>query len=322
MQEINSKLKNKVGIYSFLNLTNGKRYVGSSSNLYNRLHEHLHNLRYNKSHNKHFQSAWNKYGEDNFIYNILEFCNPEDQFEREQHYINALTPEYNFSLQVIANFGSSQSEETRNKIAETLKAKYASGELQTYKQDHNWKPVYIYNINNFTLAAECKCIADALRLLYNNSRVGFKEFSCIKDTYTMSLTKFKNSVELKNAIYKNVYCNKGGGYLIVEYPDKSIKYFRTNPQCAKFLGISTSMLQKHSNATKEHPYCPTKTNVKIYKNNEYIPVTEEAVPIEESLELSQTNIGESPELDNTEITKETKESLASYSVEVEPANAE
>jgi hypothetical protein len=62
--------------------------------------------------------------------------------------------------------------------------------------------------------------------------------------------------------------------------------------------------------------------VKIYKNNEYIPVTEEAVPIEESLELSQTNIGESPELDNTEITKETKESLASYSVEVEPANAE
>lgn len=43
MQDINYKLKNKSGIYSFLNLVNGKRYVGSSVDLYNRLH--VHNLK-------------------------------------------------------------------------------------------------------------------------------------------------------------------------------------------------------------------------------------------------------------------------------------
>ena len=31
MQDINYKLKNKSGIYSFLNLVNGKRYVGKAS---------------------------------------------------------------------------------------------------------------------------------------------------------------------------------------------------------------------------------------------------------------------------------------------------
>lgn len=48
MQDINYKLKNKSGIYSFLNLVNGKRYVGSSVDLYNRLH--VHNLKNNKAH--------------------------------------------------------------------------------------------------------------------------------------------------------------------------------------------------------------------------------------------------------------------------------
>lgn len=73
MQDINYKLKNKSGIYSFLNLVNGKRYVGSSVDLYNRLH--VHNLKNNKA-----QNAWNKYGEDNFIYNIIEFCDADIRF--------------------------------------------------------------------------------------------------------------------------------------------------------------------------------------------------------------------------------------------------
>ncbi len=311
MQKIDFKLKNKTGIYSFINFVNGKRYVGSSIDLYNRLYEHFYNLKNNKAHNKHFQAAWNKYGEDNFMYNILEFCDPEVRFEREQHYINSLLPEYNLTLQVVANFGVPCSEETKDKISKTLKAKYASGEITTYKQDHNWKPVYIYNIHNFTLAAECKCIADALRLLYNNSKVNFSEFSCVKDTYTMSLTKFDNNIDLKNAIYKNVYCIKGGGYLVAEYPDGSIKYFKSYPHCSSILGISESMLRKHGKATKENPYCPTKINVKIYKIDEYVKVTGKAGPIEKSMELLQDNIGGDPKKENTEITTETKESVAS-----------
>ena len=55
--EINKKLIGKSGIYCILNILNGKRYIESSKNLYNRLHEHLNLLRNNNSHNNHLQSS-------------------------------------------------------------------------------------------------------------------------------------------------------------------------------------------------------------------------------------------------------------------------
>ena len=41
MNNINTNLKNKCGVYIITNLKNGKRYVGSSKNIYNRLHDHI-----------------------------------------------------------------------------------------------------------------------------------------------------------------------------------------------------------------------------------------------------------------------------------------
>lgn len=122
----------------------------------------------------------------------------------------------------------------------------------------------------------------------------------------MSLTKFNDLNSLKNAVYKHMQF-KGGGYLIVEYPNGRLEYFRTTKQCAKTIGISDSMIRKNCRATKEIPYVPTKINVKIYRSNEYIPIEESAVPIEESLELQASKIGESLTLDNTEVTEKPKE---------------
>ena len=34
-----------------INLINGKRYIGSSMNIYQRLHDHIHNLKNNCAHN-------------------------------------------------------------------------------------------------------------------------------------------------------------------------------------------------------------------------------------------------------------------------------
>lgn len=83
MEQISIKSQNRCGVYSIFNLENGKRYVGSSINIYNRLYEHLHNLRNNKAHNRHLQAAWNKYGEDSFKFNILEYCSADDQYNKE-----------------------------------------------------------------------------------------------------------------------------------------------------------------------------------------------------------------------------------------------
>ena len=296
MQKINDLLRKKSGIYSIMNIANGKIYIGSSKDIYNRLHEHLHLLNANSAHNKHLQNAWNKYGQECFIYNVLELCSENSRFEKEQYYMDFMNPEYNKTSQVIANFGQTTSEEVREKISKTLKEKYKSGELRTYKQEHAWIPIYIYNIHTLKLVAECKCRADALRLLYNNAEVNYREWSLVRNTYTMSETKLHTEEELLNAVNKNIKKYKTGGYLIGEF-DGNTFYYRTTTECFEHLGVSKSMIMKNKNATKDFPYCPKKFPVKIYFSDIYIPVKGRAVPIEESLEELSGNIGEKLELE-------------------------
>lgn len=79
------------GIYRFTNIVNQKIYIGSAKNLRKRFVQHLSDLKLNKHHSKHFQNAWNKYGEDNFNYDILEQI--EDVsilILREQYYLDTL----------------------------------------------------------------------------------------------------------------------------------------------------------------------------------------------------------------------------------------
>jgi group I intron endonuclease len=306
MNLIDSKLRYVSGIYIITNLDNGKRYVGSSKDIYNRLHEHLHNLNNNKAHNKHFQSSWNKHGENVFIYGILEFCQEQERFEREQYYIDSLNPEYNLTNNVIANFGTSPSQEVRDRISNTLKAKYASGEIQTYRQDHNWIKCYIYNIHTYKLCAECDCKADAGKLLKMKIRENDVFISSIyKDLYCITLEKFNTQAEIKNHVCKNLLNCKSsyGNYLVSEDSKGFITYHKTIVSCAKFVGSSRSTLSKHTNATKHNPYVIKNTNIKVYFLDEFIPFEETAVPYEKSIELLSGNIGEGCNV-NTEINSE------------------
>lgn len=76
------------GVYSITNLKNGKLYIGSSNNIYRRWRDHKNLLKKDKHHSNHLQRAWNKYGEENFIFKILEECNEDILLKREQYYID------------------------------------------------------------------------------------------------------------------------------------------------------------------------------------------------------------------------------------------
>lgn len=80
---------NNSGIYIITNLINKKFYLGSSMNLKKRKATHLSTLRNKKHHNKHLQNAWNKYGEKNFEFDIVEYIEDENLLkEVEQFYID------------------------------------------------------------------------------------------------------------------------------------------------------------------------------------------------------------------------------------------
>lgn len=76
----------KSGIYRITNLVNGKIYIGSSLNIEHRFRVHLSYLRNNKHPNQHLQSAWNEYGEQNFLFETLEESR-ENIRELESKYI-------------------------------------------------------------------------------------------------------------------------------------------------------------------------------------------------------------------------------------------
>ena len=276
MNKIEFDLMKKCGIYSIKNVINNKEYIGSSRNLYNRLHEHFHNLKNNKSHNSHLQNAWNKYGENNFKFEILEYCDVLKQFELEQYYLDIRKPKYNFEAKVVPFTGRIVPIEQRLKISKTLKKKYANGEIFSKGNLKNSKKCYIYNINTFELVNEFSTLAESFLFLKEyKSKKGYKEAMkyIYNKKYIISVIYFESIIELKNYIYKNYYKihSKEIKYLITEDLNGNIIYHKNRKSCIDFNNITLSIMESNSKACIESPYI-SKNNNKIYYSEIFYPI--------------------------------------------------
>jgi len=114
------------GIYMILNIINGKFYIGSSVNVDNRILKHKHSLNNGKHHSKYLQAAWNKYGENNFIFQLVEQCKIEDCLKREQIWLDfhqVYKSEIGYNIVNIAGrtTGYKHSLETIKKFSKTIK---------------------------------------------------------------------------------------------------------------------------------------------------------------------------------------------------------
>jgi group I intron endonuclease len=108
------------GIYQIKNLVNGKVYVGSSENVGQRWKMHRILLCQQKHHSRHLQGAWNKYGEDNFEFKILEECSVEKLISFEQIWMDSLFSSdnrfgYNVNPMAASCLGMKHSEESKEK---------------------------------------------------------------------------------------------------------------------------------------------------------------------------------------------------------------
>lgn len=106
----------KSGIYEIINTVNGKKYVGSSYDVKKRIQTHQSRLRTNKHINKHLQNAYNKYGVENFEFNIVELCGIDKLTEQEKYHLSKVNESYNIRKVVDSNLGIKLSEETKKKI--------------------------------------------------------------------------------------------------------------------------------------------------------------------------------------------------------------
>lgn len=89
----NKRYVDSGGVYQIRNLQNNKVYIGSTNCFNRRKDEHFTNLRNNHHVNPHLQYAFNKYGEENFIFEILEHVDEEDNLiKREQFWFDVINP--------------------------------------------------------------------------------------------------------------------------------------------------------------------------------------------------------------------------------------
>lgn len=126
----------KSGVYQILNIVTNEKYAGRSKDIERRLRNHKADLRAEKHHNRLLQSAWKTYGEENFVFSIIERCSQEETVQKEQQLIDsgeyaynisksALWPhdivKYTDSLGNIRYRTKTLSEETKQKISAALK---------------------------------------------------------------------------------------------------------------------------------------------------------------------------------------------------------
>lgn len=129
-------------IYSFLNLINNKRYIGSTINEPKiRYKQHLYHVYHEDSENKYLYPLYcaiRKYGEENFKFEILEQleCSEEELRIKENEYIekfNTLTPNgYNQTFDTLHPINDIN---TYKKISETKREK--AKEVAEVDKDNN-----------------------------------------------------------------------------------------------------------------------------------------------------------------------------------------
>lgn len=131
------------GIYKIINVVNNKFYVGSAVDLKRRKTRHFSELRTGKHNNRHLQAAWVKYGEQAFVFVVVEEL-PEDadllaaeNVWLKEHVgkpycynlgVDATAPMTGFGGELSPTWGYKHTEEALQEIARTSKGRLHSPE--------------------------------------------------------------------------------------------------------------------------------------------------------------------------------------------------
>lgn len=148
----------KSGIYYIQNINNGKVYIGSAVYIPIRWRRHRSRLLCGGHCNGHLQAAWDKDGEDSFIFGIVEIVDDNDiLLDREQYWIDyyeSSNREKGYNLAPVAGsmLGSKRTEEQKKKMknlftkgftpwnkGKKMEGKYKENHLKAMQSDERKK---------------------------------------------------------------------------------------------------------------------------------------------------------------------------------------
>lgn len=139
------------GIYKIINVVNNKFYVGSAVDLKRRKTRHFSELRTGKHNNRHLQAAWVKYGEQAFVFVVVEelpddadLLAAENVWLKEhvgKNYcynlgVDATAPTLGMSGQLSPTWGRKHTDEAKEKIGMASRGRKFDEETNRKKTAH------------------------------------------------------------------------------------------------------------------------------------------------------------------------------------------
>lgn len=112
-------------IYSIKCSKNDKVYIGKTKDVKYRWMHHRSDLRGGIHHNKYLQKDWDSYGEESFIFTILEECTQINVDDREKYWIretNSMDEQYGYNLAIggKGTYGFKHTQEELKKMRKAL----------------------------------------------------------------------------------------------------------------------------------------------------------------------------------------------------------
>lgn len=201
--EIRLETEGKIGIYCWVNKTNGNCYVGSSRGLYKRISNYFQSSYILSNPRLTIIHAFKKYGFSSFSLVVLEYCSIETITEREQYWIDLLEPPYNMQRKAYALYSSSQALKSINRTGSNNsfygkshtpenKALLREAALKRPKDHRPGIKVEITDLNT-DLVIVCKSMREASRSIGTGisslsdlkKKIGFNKSFIFKERYSI-----------------------------------------------------------------------------------------------------------------------------------------
>jgi group I intron endonuclease len=193
------------GIYKIENLIDGKVYIGSSINIISRKQKHFWMLKKGIHDNCHLQHSYNKFGEDSFIFEVLEECNNKDLIIKENYHIfkyKSNNSEFGYNLATVNEFRrNTYNNEVKVKLSKYNLTKngnfntYSLTNIQTNKE-HTFNTL-VDGANYLIQNGFAKGKSRNVRMKLSNSLRGIKVNNGSK-TETIRKTCYKHNFNIIN----------------------------------------------------------------------------------------------------------------------------
>lgn len=240
------------GIYKIVNVVDGKMYIGRSKNVYKRVRSHKCDLRKNRHGNQHLQNAWNKYGEENFMWEIVELCSLDIIEEKESYWIKQLDTlnrdcGYNIEERDLQNRYTNEYKQHLSKLQKVNMLAYHE------KQRNNGKyTVRVYDLvtGEYEIFPSTK---DCPYSFKKNGDYNFRIGKCkldnnlteleLQEKYNQFKIRYENALISQSSqtayvpIRKEIYSHQ---YSTIWRSDDETLYFKTNKEAAAHFNLHLS----------------------------------------------------------------------------------